>query len=190
MKYARPVNYGDGIRLIDVIQIPNPLPDWAADAEAFLEKMFESNAPEWKAAHEWFVLVDDDNVSGAIPQPDGTYKNPDVMPIVAKPNNPGNPYFGKKPMLVGDFWGLILLTYVAMANGDLNAGNDRYARLTESRRALGIVRIIDGQNQIDVDDKDGHFLVFLNMLQATDHEDGSGKLMTPQEAATIMQGWK
>lgn len=70
MRYAIPVKKGQDTILTQVVDIANPLPDWASTPEAFLAKMF----PDFKG----FVWVADDNVSGAVLQDDGSYENPSI----------------------------------------------------------------------------------------------------------------
>lgn len=68
MKYGRPVDHGADIRLVDVVDIPAPLPPWAATPDIFIARMFPDN-------HD-FMRVADDAMSGAIKQPDGSFLNP------------------------------------------------------------------------------------------------------------------
>lgn len=68
MRYGIPVNHNGTISLEQVIDIQNPLPPWAQDADTFCAKMFPG--------FQGFVRVADDNVSGAVLQQDGSYLNP------------------------------------------------------------------------------------------------------------------
>lgn len=72
MKYARKVLVGAEFRLLDVVEIPNPLPSWAADAPAFLAKQFPT-------LNNWFVLNEDVG-NGAVEQGNGSF----VQPVVVK----------------------------------------------------------------------------------------------------------
>jgi len=121
---------------------------------------------------------------------DGTKTEVDHPETEQLPNNPNNPHFGKKPKTPKDFWGLVLQVYVARANGDNAQALDRIDRLMSSRRAAPIVKIIDSVDLIDPDDRNGDFLRCFSILTTTDHEDlTSGKLMTSQEATSIMTAW-
>ena len=111
---------------------------------------------------------------------------PEFDPV---PNNSGNPYFGKKPLPVDEFWGLVLTVYIAV-QGSNAAGLDRHSRLITSKRAQPILELVRKVDLVDPDDKNGAFLKMLGILTTTDHEDGaSGKLMTAQEVAGIMAAW-
>ena len=60
MKYGRPVNHGDADgkrRMIDVVDLPETLPVWAEDADAWLSRMYQNQKAGWLAAGEWFVAV-------------------------------------------------------------------------------------------------------------------------------------
>ena len=73
-KYGRLVKHGDEHRLVDVIDIPATMPDWAEDADAFCRKLF----PDFD-----MVPVPDDAVSGAVDKGNGTYKAPPVVIVQA-----------------------------------------------------------------------------------------------------------
>ncbi len=110
------------------------------------------------------------------------------------PVNPGNPYFGKKPKRVGDFWGHVMAVYVAVANGaDASEkqanGLDRFARLRQSRRTIGLADVIQGNDLIDPDDVGGDFLKMLGLLTTTKHETDDQLLMTTTERDAIMLAW-
>lgn len=76
MKYARKHDYGSETRLIDVVEIPDPLPPWAQDVSAFLTKMF----PGYTG---WFLLEQDVG-NGAVEQLDGTFEQP-AIPAPVEP---------------------------------------------------------------------------------------------------------
>lgn len=105
-----------------------------------------------------------------------------------QPNTPNNPWFGKKPLPVDRFWGVVLTAYIASTGGNA-AGLDRFARLEESRRARAIIKIIEANELIDPDDKDGDFLQFLGLLKTTDHETDGEKLMSSTDEAAIFAAW-
>lgn len=70
MRYARTKQYGAEVRIVDVVEIPSRLPAWAANAEAFLEKMF----PGYTG---WFLLQQD-VTNGAVEQANGSFVQPDI----------------------------------------------------------------------------------------------------------------
>lgn len=71
MRYAIEVLSGYETRLTEVIHIPDPLPDWAENVEAFLAIQCPTQTG--------FIQVADDNVNGAVKQEDGTYLNPSIQ---------------------------------------------------------------------------------------------------------------
>lgn len=86
MKYGRPIDCGDGNgirRMIDVIEVSDPLPDWAEGSpDKWLDVMFANNKVEWVKAGTWFVPVLDDVQPGAFHLGDGfqeplAFLNPD-----------------------------------------------------------------------------------------------------------------
>lgn len=174
MRYAIPIDHsaahdGGDIRLTNVVDIPNPLPLWATDAEAFLAKMF----PDFTG----FIRVADDAVSGATKQQDGSYQNP-LIALEPGPNNLGNPYFGKQPLETKDFYGLV--------GQALSAA--RFKRLLTDSHFLWVGKVLDHVDHVDPDDKAGQFLKIIAFLQATDGDDAA-KLITAQEVAGIMGAW-
>lgn len=173
MKYGIPVNHNGVVILEQVFEIPESLPDWAnGDASFFAHKMF----PQYQG----FIQVGDANVSGAIQQPDGSYLNPAPPPQpVPKPNNPGNPYFGKPPLARKDFFALVGQILPA----------DRYKRLTTDSHFLWVKDVLDGIDTVDVDDKGGQFLKISGYLTTTAADDGK-PLMETAERDAIMQAWK
>lgn len=94
-KYARKKLYGSQARLIDVVEVPNPLPPWAADDSAFLNKMYAPFRAEWEANEEWFVAVPDDALAGATDDGDGTYTNPSDPAGPSRPVELGDRAFRK-----------------------------------------------------------------------------------------------
>lgn len=73
MKYGREISYGGEVRLIDVVEIPDPLPSWADDAPAWLNKQFPTLSG--------FFLVEDSNIAGDVKQEDGSYEKPTIAEI-------------------------------------------------------------------------------------------------------------
>lgn len=62
MKYGRPVNCGDAdgsVRMMDVVSVPDELPAWAQDAEAWLSTMFANQKEAWVSNGVWFVSIPD-----------------------------------------------------------------------------------------------------------------------------------
>lgn len=116
------------------------------------------------------------------------YFSPAPPPAVPTPNNPGNPYFGKTPKSPEHFWALILGVYIALG-GSNEAGMDRQGRLLSSKRAQGIIKIVEAVSFIDPDDKDGDFLKMAALLTTTKHEDGQ-LLIEVAEFDAIMAAWK
>lgn len=172
MKYGIPTKHGSDTILEQVIDIPAPLPDWAADASDFAHRMF----PQFSG----FIQVADDNVSGAYLQQDGSYLNPAAsIPQASQPNNPGNPYFGKRPLPRKDFFALVGQTLSA----------DRYKRLTTDSHFLWVKDVIDGIDLVDPDDKQGQFLKIAQYLTTTAADDGK-PLMETAERDAIMHAWK
>lgn len=110
---------------------------------------------------------------------DGTIDQAQTSPAPApKPNNPSNPYFGKKPLPRDKFWALI---------GQVLPGA-RYKRLKTDANALWVIDIVNSVDLVDPDDKEGDFLNLLAYLIGTDGEDAA-KLMTAQERDAIMAAW-
>lgn len=117
----------------------------------------------------------------------------DDAPAAPRPNNPGNPYFGKTPKLTKDFWGHMLSVYIAIAPGGSAtakqaAGMSQLGRLLTSQTASPIVKAVEGANVVDPDDKNGDFLKMVGLLTSTNHEDAQ-LLMTPQELGAVMAAW-
>lgn len=75
LKYARTVHNGDSNRLVDVTEIPDPLPEWAETPEAFIAQMY--------LGVEGFKQVPENAVSGSIDNGDGTYTTPDELIAIA-----------------------------------------------------------------------------------------------------------
>lgn len=192
MKYARTIDQstaqdGSDVRLLDVIEIPEPLPDWAATSVDYISRIF----PDF----DGFIQVADDAQDGDVKQNDGSFKPAPIPdPPQPQPHNPGNPYFGKIPMIPKLFWSLVLQTYIAIAVGDdaptkQANGLDRQGRLLMSKRAQGIIKVADAVDVIDTDDRDGDFLKMATLLTTTLHEDGQ-LIIEVAEFGAIMQGWK
>ena len=74
MKYGIVVNG----RVTEPVNIPSPLPSWAASATAFLATMFPGKTG--------WVVIPDDAVPGTIDNGDGTYTNP-AAPVAAPVKN-------------------------------------------------------------------------------------------------------
>lgn len=68
MKYATKAVFGSETRLVDVVEVPSPLPAWAQDDAAWLAKQF----PDLSG----WVSVPDDAKNGAVDNGDGTYTSP------------------------------------------------------------------------------------------------------------------
>lgn len=77
MRFGRALDHGDDIRLVDVTDIPEPLPEWAEDAAAYIAMMY----PDVPG----FGLVADDNIAGAVRQENGSYRNPDESVAIVPP---------------------------------------------------------------------------------------------------------
>lgn len=72
-KYAREVDHGTELRLIDVVTTPDPLPEWAETPTDFIAKMFPSI--------EGFKEVPDSVEAGAKVNEDGTLTNPEPVSV-------------------------------------------------------------------------------------------------------------
>lgn len=105
-----------------------------------------------------------------------TYFRPAVV-VTPKPNNPGNPYFGKRPLQTKDFFGI--------AGQVLGA---RYPRLRNDPAFLWIFDVLSKVEIVDVDDKAGQFLGIVQYLTNTNAVDGQ-KLMSAQDLTNIMASW-
>jgi len=113
MKYARKQQYKNSVRLIDVVEIPAPLPAWAADADAFLAKMFPMYSD--------FFIVADDKVAGAVEQVDGSFENPappPLPPVKHKSLTQGVVRDDMLPEIFGDNRYLAVLTAIAALTTD------------------------------------------------------------------------
>lgn len=142
--------------------------------ECFTEEWILDEA---NAGHP-FSQVPDGTKHGAIDNGDGTFTNPPDPSTI--PNNPGNPYFGKKPLPVDEFRALVgqILPPV------------RYKRLTRDAGFLWIQDMIQSPTfqTVDTDDKKGEFIKLVGYLLTTDAEDGQ-KLMTTVERDAILNAW-
>lgn len=107
----------------------------------------------------------------------GDWTNP--SPPKPQPNNPGNPYFGKRPLPTKDFWALVGQALPAA----------RFKRLVNDSHFLWVDKVLDKVDTVDVDDKAGQFLQIVSYLTSTDADDGQ-KMMTAQEVQIIMAAWK
>lgn len=140
--------------------------------------------PEWLAKNP-FTLVPDWTLHGATSDGHGGWINPVQLDTSPKPNTPNNPYFGKTPLMVKDFYALV---------GQVLPGQ-RYKRLTTDANFLWVKDLIDNLDWVDPDDQKGQFLKIVGVpanggyLTNTNGEDGQ-PLMTTQERAAIMGGWK
>jgi len=71
MRYARTHDYGDSIRLVDVVDLPGTLPSWAnGEPLTFLAKMYPNNAASD------FRIVPDDAQVGWVEDGDGNFGPP------------------------------------------------------------------------------------------------------------------
>jgi len=68
MKYGRDVDCGDSHRLIDVVEIPDPIPNGLETTERWLSIQFPTLGG--------FFVVQDWNLSGDVRNEDGSYGNP------------------------------------------------------------------------------------------------------------------
>lgn len=128
-------------------------------------------------ADQWVIVsVPSGTVHGAKDNGDGTFTNPPPPPLPG-PNNPGNPYFGKKPIATKDFY--------AIAGRALGA---RYARLRKDDAFLWIADLLGDITLVDPDDKAGQFLQIIGYLETTNAADGQ-PLMSPADVAAIMALW-
>lgn len=148
-------------RAVDVVVTP-PL----------LEERFH---PDW-LAQQSFIVVPDGTENGAKDNGDGTFTNPPPPPPPG-PNNPGNPYFGKKPIATKDFY--------AIAGQALGA---RYARLRKDDAFLWIADLLGDITFVDPDDKAGQFLQIIAYLTTTKAADGQ-PLMSQADVTAIMALW-
>lgn len=99
--------------------------------------------------------------------------------VSAQPNTPGNPYFGKPPKGRGEFWGIV----------EAIIGGPKMKRLLTDAYSVGVVKVIDSNDLIDVDDTGGNFLRYLQKLTTTKGEDGQ-LLLDPADADATMAAWK
>jgi hypothetical protein len=159
MKYAR---IRDG-RYIDVYTAPGDFPDLET-----LKRCLPGGG---------FVTVPDDLQNSATDDGDGAYTNPAPADDTPKPNNAGNPYFGKRPLAAKDFF--------AIAGQVLGA---RYPRLRNDAAFLWVFDVLNKVEVVDVDDKPGQFLRIVGYLATTNAADGH-PLMSAQDFASIMAAW-
>jgi len=68
-RYAKKFTYPENTRLVDVVDVPSPLPEWAADDTAWLAIVFPTLTG--------FVLIPENVLAGALDNGDGTYTNPE-----------------------------------------------------------------------------------------------------------------
>ena len=163
MKYGIIVNS----RVTEPVTIPTA---GASDPLAWLEKQFPG--------FTGWVLVSDDAVPGATYNGTGSSTNPEIPAPAAVPNNPNNPYFGKKPLLTKDFFGLAGRTL-----------GTRYPRLRNDPAFLWVFDVISKVEVVDVDDAAGQFLAILKYLTETDAQDGE-PLMSADDLEHIMAAWR
>lgn len=134
--------------------------------------------PDWLAKNP-FVIVPDGTLHGAIDNGNGTFTNPPPVDTSPKPNNPNNPYFGKRPLPRKDFFSLVGQALPA----------DRYKRLMSDSHFLWVKDVLDGVDLVDADDRAGQFLQIIAYLTVTMGDDVK-VLMTANELTTIMTAWK
>lgn len=145
-----------------------------ADSEMELASRFH---PEWLSNNP-FVIVPGGTLHGARDNGDGTFTNPAPIDTTPKPNNPGNPFFGKQPLSTDKFYG-VLGQVLSPA---------RYKRLRNDAGFLWIQDVLDHTDVVDVDDKSGAFLKIQTYLTTTKGEDGN-LLMEKAERDAILAAW-
>lgn len=131
-------------------------------------------ANEISAGRAW-AAVPVGTLPGAKDNGDGTF-DPPAIPE-PKPNNAGNPYFGKNILVTKDFF--------ALAGRALGA---RYPRLRNDPAFLWVFDVLNKVEFVDVDDRQGQFLAILTYLTTTNADDGQ-KLMSAQDVTNIMSAW-
>lgn len=148
-----------------------------------LEKIADMFNPDW-LRDKTFVGVPDDTSHGrnVTVNADGSFSwgdNPPEPDSIPKPNNPGNPYFGKRPLPTKDFY--------ALAWAEL--GTTKFNRLITDAGFLWIDKILSQITVVDPDDRAGQFLQILGYLTTTKATDGE-MLLSQQDVAEIMGAWK
>lgn len=138
--------------------------------------------PEWLAANPFSAVPDDTRhgrpftvgQEGQLVWGD----NPPLPDLTPKPNNPGNSYFGKRPLPTKDFYALAWTTL----------GTTRFNRLITDPGFIWIDKVLSQIELVDPDDKAGQFLQIVAYLTTTNASD-SQKLMSAQDVSAIMSAW-
>lgn len=160
-------------RLTEVCSIPNPLPSWAPDAEAFLEKMFPGKSG-WQA-------VPDNAVNGTIDHGDGNFETPEITqrssPVIFDSAD-------------WNEFAYAVLGEIALPESDdddkkLLAGMDRYGAILQAARASTDNLVVAAVDQYDTEkyfrkDKVLRFLGVLNV---------NGDIVTDAELAAFNVQW-
>ena len=144
----------------------------ADTAEDYLKKFSQDISESWNV-----VECPDGTLSGAAYDA-GAFTNPVAATISPpQPNNPGNPYFGKKALQTKDFF--------AIAGQVLGA---RYPRLRNDVAFLWVYDVLTKIEIVDVDDRAGQFLKIVHYLTTTNAAD-SQPLMSNSDVTSIMAVW-
>lgn len=137
---------------------------------------------EWLSRNPFIVVPDDTRHGRSVTvNQDGSLscgENPPLPDLTPKPNNPGNPYFGKKPLPTKDFYAL---AWQAL-------GTAKFNRLVTDSGFIWIDKVLSQIELVDPDDKAGQFLQIVAYLTTTNASD-SQKMMSAQDVSAIMSAW-